>query len=243
MILVIIRVLSAGCRPSEYGRQAEKNSRMRKIEELIDKQDPAIKWLRKRAREAEVSCELLPPSAERETVLLDTQVTTHSTLGALAYDTGGIFIDDGWLRLLGSGHSRLTRTLSSWNATRAQGYYLVGDDAAGGFFALNGGALGPELRSVYYWAPDNLEWECLDLGFTDFVSTFLMSRIITFYEGLRWSTWRDDVRNLSGDRCFAFYPFLWTREGSPENSHRATVPVSEAFDMKVDIVKQLSNGA
>jgi Protein of unknown function DUF2625 len=217
--------------------------RMRKIEELIDKQAPAIEQLRKRVYQAEVSCELLPPSAEREAVLVDVQVTTHSTLGALAYDTGGLLIDDGWLRLLGSGHPRLTRTLSGWNSGRAQGYYLVGDDAAGGFFALNGGALGPELRSVYYWAPDNLEWECLDLGFTDFVDTFLTNCITTFYEGLRWSAWRDDIRNLSGDRCFAFYPFLWTKEGSLEDSHRAPVPMSEAFDMKVDIVRQLSNGA
>jgi hypothetical protein len=216
---------------------------MRKIEELIDKQAPAIEQLRKRVYQAEVSCELLPPSAEREAVLVDVQVTTHSTLGALAYDTGGLLIDDGWLRLLGSGHPLLTRTLSGWNSGRAQGYYLVGDDAAGGFFALNGGALGPELRSVYYWAPDSLEWECLDLGFTDFVDTFLTNCIATFYEGLRWSAWRDDIRNLSGDRCFAFYPFLWTKEGSPEDSHRATVPMSEAFDMKVDIVRQLNNSA
>jgi hypothetical protein len=54
---------------------------------------------------------------------------------------------------------------------------------------------------------------------------------------LRWSTWRDDIRNLSCDRCFAFYPFLWTKEGSPEDSYRKTVPVSEAFDMKVDIAR------
>jgi Protein of unknown function DUF2625 len=215
---------------------------MRKIEELIDKQAPAIEQLRKRVYEADVSCELLTPSAEREAVLVDVQVTTNSTLGALAYDTGGLLIDDGWLRLLGSGHPRLTRTLSGWNSGRAQGYYLVGDDAAGGFFALNGGALGPELRSVYYWAPDNLEWECLDVGFTDLVDIFLTNGITTFYKELRWSAWRDDIRNLSGDRCFAFYPFLWTKEGSLEDSHRAPVPMSEAFDMKVDIMRQLSNG-
>jgi hypothetical protein len=38
-----------------------------------------------------------------------------------------------------------------------------------------------------------------------------------------------------------FYPFLWTRQGTLEGSHRSTVPVSEAFDMKIDILKQLSN--
>jgi hypothetical protein len=216
---------------------------MRKIEELIDKQNPAIEMLRERVREADVPCELLSPSADRETVLLNVQVTTHSTLGALAYDTGGLLIDNGWLRLLGSGHPRLRRTLPGWNAPRAQGYYLVGDDAAGGFFAINGGALGSELNSVYYWAPDNLEWECLGIGLADFIGTFLTNRIATFYEGLRWSNWRDDIQTLSGESCFFFYPFLWTKEGSLASSHRTTVPVSEAFDMKVDVVRQLSNYA
>jgi hypothetical protein len=215
---------------------------MQQIEDLIGVEEPAIELLKHWVRESEVPCEILPPSAEREEVLLALQVTTHSTLGALAYETGGLLVDDGWLRLLGSGHSRLARTLSDWNAKHAEGYFLVGDDAAGGFFAINGGALGPETKSVYYWAPDNLDWECLELGFTDFVQAFLTSQIAAFYKGLRWPSWRADTKNLFGDRCFSFYPFLWTKEGSLEQSQRATVPVSEAFDLKVDIVRQLSAG-
>jgi hypothetical protein len=57
-------------------------------------------------------------------------------------------------------------------------------------------------------------------------------------EGLRWSTWQSDQKSLSGDRCFMF---LWTKEGSLESSSRKAIPVSEAFDMKVDIAKQLSS--
>jgi hypothetical protein len=213
---------------------------MRSIEELTGTNEPAIALIRQWVADAEVPCVILPPSAQRETVLLAVQVTTRSTLGALAYETGGLLIDDGWIRLLGSGHERLPRTLASWNTGRSDGYYLVGDDAAGGFFALNGGALGAQLHAVYYWSPDSLEWECLDLGFTDFVGAFMTGRTAKFYEGLRWSTWRTDVQSLPGDRCFAFYPFLWAKEGSLASSHRATVPVSEAYDMKLDIVRQLS---
>lgn len=91
--------------------------------------------------------------ANREKVLLDLQVTTHSTLGPVAYETGGVLIDDGWLRLLGSGHSDLQRTLSDWNANRSDGYLLIGDDVVGGFFAINGGALGSNVGFVYYWPP------------------------------------------------------------------------------------------
>ena len=212
----------------------------RNLKELIDAHGPAIEMIQQLVADAEVPCELLPPSPEREKTLLYLQVTTHSTLGALAYDTGGLLIDNGWLRLLGSGHPKLQRTLHDWNSTRTDGaFYLLGDDAAGGFFAINGGAFGDDLGSMYYWAPDTLEWESLDLGYTDFVATFLTNRIEAFYESLRWSTWREDLQTLSSDRCFAFFPFLWTKEGSVENSHRSTVPVSEMWDAKVDIVRQL----
>ena len=150
-------------------------------------------------------------------------------------------IDDGWLRLLGSGHPALRRSLADWNKNRSNGYLLVGDDAVGGFFAINGGGLGPQVGSVYYWAPDNLDWECLELGFTDFVAAFTTNRVAAFYESLRWPNWREDTLDLSRDRCFSYFPFLWTREGSLEKSRRAAVPVAEAFDLKVDIVRQLSS--
>ena len=68
----------------------------------------------------------------------------------------------------------------------------------------------------------------------------MSGRIAAFYESLRWPNWQADIMNVSGDRCFLYYPFLWTKEGSLETSHRAIVPVSEAFDLKMDILKQLS---
>ena len=212
----------------------------RNLKELIDTADPGIERLQQLISDAEVPCELLPPGPEREQSLLYLQVTTRSLLGAFGYDTGGLLIDDGWLRLLGSGHSKSTRSLHEWNSPRTDGtFILIGDDAAGGFYALNGGAFGEDLGAVYYWAPDDLEWESLEMGHTDFVAFSLTDRITEFYESLRWPTWRDDVKDLPTDRSFFFYPFLWTREGSVEDSHRSTVPLSEAWDVKVDIVRQL----
>jgi hypothetical protein len=210
----------------------------RKLDELIDNQEPAIKLLQQLVNDAKVPCELLPPGPEREKALLYLQVTTRSTLGGLAYDTGGLLIDDGWLRLLGSGHAKLSRSLHEWNSPRTDGaFYLVGDDLAGGFFAINGGAFGDDLGSVYYWPPDSLEWESLERGFTDFVAMFLTHTIENYYTDLRWSTWREDARSASSDQCFAFFPFLWTKEGSVERSHRSVVPMSQMWDAKVDIVR------
>ena len=212
----------------------------RKLKELIDTADPGIELLKQLVRDAEVPCEMLPPGPEREKSLLYLQVTTRSMLGAFAYDTGGLLIDDGWLRLLGSGHPKLARSLHEWNSPRTDGAFcLVGDDAAGGFFAINGGAFGEDLGSVYYWPPDSLEWESLEMGHTNFVAFTLTKRIGDYYESLRWPTWREDTQTLATDRSFFFYPFLWTKEGSVENSTRSTVPLSETWDVKVDIVRQL----
>ena len=87
--------------------------------------------------------EVLPPSYQNEDVLHSLQVTTRSPMGAIAYETGGILVDNGWLRFRGSGQ-QLPRPLDGNDYD--EGYLLIADDAVGGFFAINGGALGNDLE-------------------------------------------------------------------------------------------------
>ena len=215
---------------------------MRTLHELINEREPAIQMIREWVDSAEVPCDLLPPSPDRDEVLLSLQVTTSSPLGAVAYETGGVVVQNGWLRLIGSGHPRLPRRIDQWNAGRSNGLYLIADDAAGGFFAMNEGARDSDRGQVCYWAPDDLDWLDLQMEYTEFLRLCLSERINDFYEDLRWPSWEADVASLPGDRCFSFYPSLWTTEGSVISSHRTTIPASEAFDLKADIVRQLSSG-
>ena len=74
-------------------------------------------------------------------VLIKIQVSTNSVLGSIIYNTGGLLIDNGWLRILGSGHYKLGRDISSWNqidtsgrATLQEGSYWL--NAFQGFFYL-----------------------------------------------------------------------------------------------------------
>jgi hypothetical protein len=209
------------------------------LQELVNSDDPGIVLIRDWIKSADNQCELLPPSEKREDVLMEIQVTTRSTLGALAYDTGGVLIDQGWLRFLGSGNPKLTRTLTDWNRGRSEGFCLVADDAVGGFFAINGGAFGEDVQNVYYWRPDRLRWEPVQIGFTDFFRWSMTSRLAEFYQGLRWSNWESDVAALTGDQCFSFYPPLWTTEGSTERSHRRPIPVAESLDFQKYIAREL----
>ena len=70
----------------------------------------------------------------------------------------------------------LPRGLGSWNLGRTQAepaapapYYLIADDAAGGYFAINGGGLDGTPGNVFYLPPDTLEWEDCEKGYGDFL--------------------------------------------------------------------------
>lgn len=145
---------------------------MRTLSELIDEEESAWPLVQQWIAEALVDVEVLPlddPKAGEES-LLGAQVTTRSPMGAIAFNSAGIFIDGGWLRVLGAGqHPRFRRSLPSWNQGRSDGFYLVADDVLGGYFAINGGALGDDPGKVYYYSPDSLAWEQCGLSYSEFV--------------------------------------------------------------------------
>src|SRR5947209_2382390 len=99
------------CQRWETGLQMGIAVTHRSLNELIDHVDPAWPVVQEWLAAARNPIEVLPARREEaERTLLKLQVTTHSVLGAVALETGGMLIDHGWLRLLGSGHDRMRNT-------------------------------------------------------------------------------------------------------------------------------------
>ena len=89
---------------------------MRPIEELLNRSDPGWNIVQKWIDSATNEVEVLPADTTKsKEALYKTQVTTHSPMGSVIYFTGGILVDHGWIRILGSGNSKLTRSLPDWN--------------------------------------------------------------------------------------------------------------------------------
>lgn len=215
---------------------------MRTLEELVDTREPAWPLVERMIAEATNRVEVLsaaPKDAAR--TLTGIQVTTRSPMGAIAYQTGGLLVDEGWIRILGAGNARLPRDLAGWNfptgspdTPRLAGAFLVADDVLGGFFAMNGGALDGPTGNVFYLAPDTLVWEDLGRGYTDFVEFVLLGDLAKFYEGYRWQGWEEEVRSLPGDRTFSFYPFLFAAcEGGIEARSRRVIATEEIWSLHV----------
>ena len=221
---------------------------MRPVEELINKTDPGWTLVEDWIKSAKNKVEILPVDTTRaKDALYKIQVTTRSPMGAVVYMTGGLLIDNGWIRILGSGSEKLNRTLPDWNRGKsfkefgdAPTFLLIADDAIGGFYLLNGGGLGKDLGKVYYFSTDDLEYEPLDITYTEFLQFCFDGDLDKFYEGKRWTAWRNEVSQLDGDKVFNFYPFLWTKEGKDINKiSRNVVPVEEQYSFNSNMRKQL----
>ncbi|MBH8568710.1 DUF2625 family protein [Microvirga sp. STS02] len=162
--------------------------KMRSLTELINTQEPGWELVQVWIKAAKNNVQVLPRTAAKaDSALLAAQVTTRSPMGAVIYETGGIIVAGGWLRILGSGSRFLNRDMMGWNKGKQQGLLLVADDVLGGFFAINGGAFGQaSLGKMYYLAPDGLEWEPLEFGYSDFLVFCFSGNLDKFYDGLQW---------------------------------------------------------
>ena len=217
------------------------NAQMRELNELVNRNEDAITLINDLRNNAKNEVQILEnDSIKSKEALYKTQVSTRSPMGAIIFHTGGILINNGWIRIYGSGNEKLNRNLPDWNKGKTfqnfgekPGYLLVADDAVGGFFLLNGGNLGNDLGKIYYLAPDNLEAEPLDLSYTDFINFCFNGNINDFYKDLRWKNWENDFKNLTTNEAFMFYPYLWSKEGKNINKvQKSKLSIEEVYKFR-----------
>ncbi len=220
--------------------------RRRGLTALIDSKDSAWPLVQDWLAAARNPVDVLPAVRKRgEQTLVHLQVTTRSPLGAVALEIGGILVDRGWLRLLGSGSERLTGSLLTWNDGTAiaapQGALIVAHDAVGGFFALNGDAFVGGRGSCFYWAPDALEWEDLKLSYSQLIGWAAAGEVGKFYETMRWPGWEREAAGISGDWGIGLYPPLWASGEPVAGRSRRRVPMTELWMLGQETARQLEN--
>lgn len=212
----------------------------RTLDELLERDAPAWPLVRDWIAAASNSVEVLKPSPERALALLALQLTTRSTLGAIVYETGGLLLDHGWLRVLGSGEERLRRSVPEWNRGRSwheqkgpPAFLLIADDVLGGFFAIDGGGLGAPPGTIQYRGPDSLGWHPMHHDYTEFLLWCLCGDLEDFYGGHRWSNWRLEVSEVGGDEGLLLGPCLDGGEAFGHCRTRQPVPIESLYELLV----------
>ena len=185
---------------------------MRALTSLVDDDRTGLNRLAELLQNAARPAERLDClAAEGDAAVVSLQVETRALLGAMAHRTGGVLIDGGWLRLLGTRCARLPRGLTDWNQLgqsggRVPGALLVADDAIVGLFALNQGGLLGDPGDVCWLSPQSLEWESLNIGYDGFVEWALGKGLDHFYAAWRWPGWEEDVKALPASDALVFEP-------------------------------------
>jgi hypothetical protein len=222
---------------------------MKSLRDLLDDHEPAWPLVKEWISQAKCPVEILPASdPQRAEALVATQVTTRSPMGAVIYETGGLLVDHGWLRVLGSGHLRLPRSLPEWNrhctgfgSEPPPGLFLIADDVIGGLFAIDGGALGIGQEQVGYFAPDSLKWEGTSLKYSGFIDWCLSGKLGEYYKDYRWTGWEKDLKSLPGDRGYSIAPPPIFKGVPFIERNRKAILMKELYGFYQDLAKQIAD--
>ena len=91
-------------------------AQMKSVNDLINTKENSWKNIQEIISSATNTVEVLPKDETlARNALYQVQLSTRSPIGALVYETGGLLIDNGWIRVLGSGSRQLNRSLPAWN--------------------------------------------------------------------------------------------------------------------------------
>ncbi|BBK78764.1 DUF2625 family protein [Clostridium butyricum] len=173
------------------------------------------------------------------------QVTSKSALGSIILNTSGIVIDN-WIRILGH-DSNTNRGILSYNsigengvATQVDKMLIVADDVVGGLFALNAGKFSEGIGEVWYFAPDTLDWESLEMHYSEFIAWIAQGNIDEFYSIMRWSTWKEECKNVKFNEAILIYPFLWSNEIQLEKADKKIVQAEELLKINQEYSKKFN---
>ena len=112
---------------------------------------------------------------------------------------------------------------------------VIGEDVLGGLFGIKDNML-------YYFAPDTLSWESLDISYVQFMSWLISTpdNVNKFYEINRWDTWKEDASKLDITEGFSIYPLLFTENKLSVNDRsRKNIPINDIIAMNKEFVKKL----
>ncbi|MDD6446985.1 MAG: DUF2625 family protein [Ruminococcus sp.] len=181
-------------------------------------------------------------SNEEKTVEL-LGISPESVLANIILNTSGVVVDN-WVRIFGHTSSK-TKGITGVNAVdnsgipqRIPGMLIVGSDIVGGIFAINLGKFSDNVGTVWYFAPDSLDWECLEFRYAEFIAWTAQDNMDRFYMSMRWQGWRNIAKEVSFNDGILIYPFLWSRESDIENDKKSVVPFEEIFKINMDFKKK-----
>ena len=155
----------------------------------------------------------------------------NTIMETIVNNTNSIVVNK-YLRMLGTGQN-LYENIFSFNLEVERIFgeknYIVAYDAFGGLFASKG--------TIHYFAPDRLEWENLEINYSEFIMWLLSEDIQDFYSAFLWNTREEMSNDLKLGQGILIYPYLWAKECDIDTAVKKIVPYKEIIEMNGEFYK------
>lgn len=81
--------------------------------------------------------------------------------------------------------------------------------------------------NIFYFAPDTLEWEDLDMNYQQFLIWICTDEFIEFHSSFFWKDINNDISVLDENNAILVYPFLWANECELETASKKQISIIE----------------
>ena len=163
-----------------------------------------------------------------------------SVFGTVILNTNGIVVDN-WISILGHSSDKHAGVvdLASKMGIDLGAMLVVAVDIVGGLFAINMGRFDEDQGTVWYFAPDTLNWESLGLRYSQFIAWTAQGDINGFYRSFRWKGWEKYAEKVDGfNDGIMIYPYLWAKECDIESASKKVVPLKEMIGSNLEFAKK-----
>jgi len=144
-----------------------------------------------------------------------------------------IIVDD-WIHVFGHGKGGDGQTIFVLSNLRKGDFMkdglVVAKDVLGGLFVICRDEYDDSYGDIFYLQPECLEWENSGMNYSEFLSWLASGDLDSFYEDVRWSSWRDITNRIGMDSALKFTPEVWMADCDFSASPRQIVPFKKQLD-------------
>ena len=78
------------------------------------------------------------------------------------------------------------------------------------------------------------------MHYSEFIAWIAQGNIDEFYSSMRWSTWKEECKNVKFNEAILIYPFLWCNEIQLEKADKKIVPAEELLKINQEYSKKFN---
>lgn len=175
-------------------------------------------------------------------ILISMGIKENSVLGQVIANTSVVIVDN-YLRVYANGNNEDSHNIYSYNL-HLEKYFgdkklIIADDIWGGLYAINNGGFNGKQGNIWYFAPDTLEWDDLEISYSEFIAWISSSNLNEFYNLFKWQSFQRDIRDIKFNQGVLIYPFLWSNECDIETADKKIVAFNELILLNIEYKERL----